>query len=85
MDDSDNSLSHKEKLLIERLTKTKKGVFSRFPLLFTLLGAFGAAGTFAGLSGIIENIEFLSNNPVTLLIVGLLILALTGKLYQKLD
>ena len=84
MNDSHESLSTREKALVERLARTQKSVFGRFPLIFTLLGAFGAAGTFAGLNGIIEKIPFLSNNPIVLLVVGLLILAITGKLYQKL-
>ncbi len=58
--------------------------FARFPLLFTLLAAFGAAATFYGIQGIIEKIPILANNPYISLVVGLLILVLTGKLYKKL-
>lgn len=58
--------------------------FARFPLLFTLLGAFGVTLTFYGLDKLIQKIPFLANNPVVSLVVGLVILVLTGKLYKKL-
>ena len=79
-----SSLTKTEKKILKHIKQTKKNLFGRFPLLFTLLVAFGAAATFAGLNGIIHQIDILANNPVILLITGLLTLALTGKLYQKL-
>lgn len=72
------------KPLVEKLEQTRQGVFSRFPLLFTLLGTFGLVATFYGFEGIIDRIDLLSNNPIILLATGLLILILSGTLYKKL-
>lgn len=66
------------------IVKAQKSAFHRFPLLFTLLAAFGGAATFAGIGGMMENIPWLSDNPIIALAAGLLILALTGQLYKKL-
>lgn len=85
MKNSQDSLAKAEKAVLDTLTSTKKSVFSRFPLLFTLLGAFGVACVFAGMNGILSKFELLSNNPFLMLGFGLLILAFTGTLYKKLD
>jgi hypothetical protein len=71
--------------VLHRLSETREGVFSRFPLLFTLLGTFGVVATFYGFEGIINRIDVLANHPVILLMVGLLVLIVTGTLYKKLD
>lgn len=56
----------------------------RFPLTHALIATFGALCVFAGINKLIENIEFLNNNPITLVLVGLFILGLTGAAYKKL-
>jgi len=69
---------------INEFKVARKHAFSRFPLLFTLLGTFGVVATMYGFNGILENIPLLVNNPYISLIVGLVILVFTGTLYKKL-
>jgi hypothetical protein len=70
--------------VFNKLAQTREGVFAKFPLLFTLLGTFGLVATFYGFEGLIDKIDFLSNNPGILLGVGLSALIVTGTLYKKL-
>lgn len=74
----------KEAEVLQRLDATRVNAVQRFPLLFTLLGAFGLVATFYGFEGLIDQFEVLSNNPIILLIIGVLTLGLTGTLYKKL-
>lgn len=69
---------------VDDLLQTRDSVFARFPLLFTLLGAFGFVAVFYGFNGIINRIPLLANNPYISLLTGLAILVFTGKLYKKL-
>jgi hypothetical protein len=78
------NISLSPKPFVDKLEQTRKGVFDRFPLLFTLLGTFGLVATFYGFEGIIDRIQVLSDNPVILLGVGLLTLVISGSLYKKL-
>jgi len=61
----------------------RRAVFARFPLLFTLLGAFGLVATFYGFEGVMDQIG-LSENPWILLVLGFSVLIFTGTLYKKL-
>lgn len=73
-----------EKKVVTSLTKSRNSAYARFPLLFTLLGAFGVVATFYGFEHLIDSVPLLANNPVILLSVGIITLALTGTLYKKL-
>jgi hypothetical protein len=66
------------------LRKEKQQSTKRFPLLFSLLTAFGVVITYNGIHGLIEKIEWLNRNPLIPLVVGVLILLSTGTLYKKL-
>lgn len=68
----------------EGFIHTRDHAFARFPLLFTLLATFGVVATFYGFQGILEKIPLLAEDPYISLIIGILILVLTGKLYKKL-
>ena len=74
----------KKNKIVTKLEGTRDSAFSRFPILFTLLGTFGFVATLYGFEGIIDT-TFFSDHPFLLLVTGLLILALTGSLYKKLD
>lgn len=78
------TLTDKEKTVVNKLAQKKQHVLERFPLLFTLLGAFGLVATFYGFEHLIDKSELLSNNPLILLGIGVFTLIFTGKLYQKL-
>jgi len=70
--------------VVRELARTRDSVFARFPLLFTLLVAFGFSATLYGFFGIIDKISLLASNPFIALLTGVLILIFTGKLYKKL-
>ncbi len=85
MSPKNSKLRHPHDLHIkDELVKTRDGVFQRFPLVFTLLGAFGLVATFYGFEGIIDEIDLLADNPLILLATGVLTLIVTGTLYKKL-
>jgi hypothetical protein len=70
--------------VVNKFVEKRTSVFTRFPLLFTLLGTFGVATTFYGIDHAIERIKFFESNPFIPLAVGLTTLLLTGSLYKKL-
>ncbi len=72
-----------EAMMAQELNRTRS-VFQRFPLVFTLLGAFGLVATFYGFEHIIDQIDFLASNPFLLLVLGIGTLIFTGQLYKKL-
>ena len=71
------------RLVDKILAEKRQAVFQRFPLLFTLLGAFGLVATLSGFQGVMDTTG-LSENPIILLGLGVAILLLTGTLYKKL-
>jgi hypothetical protein len=81
---SPTRIKEKEAEVVQKLAEKREGVFTRFPLLFTLLGTFGLVATFYGFEAMIDRIDLLANNPFILLGVGLATLIITGSLYKKL-
>ena len=79
-----HKLTDRERELVRGLIYRRERVFEKFPLLFTLLGAFGLVATFYGFERVIDDIDILANNPFILLGVGIGILIFTGTLYSKL-
>ncbi len=79
-----SQVRQKEEQVLHNLNQTRQSAVQRFPLLFTMLGAFGLVATFYGFEGIIDRIDLFTNNPVILLIVGVVALMVTGTLYKKL-
>ena len=63
----------------------RQSVFKRFPILFALLVGFGGATTFYGIERIIASMPWLDDRPFLILFIGLVALALTGRLYKKLS
>lgn len=79
------SFTEAEKYLIKKLDDTRLGAKARFPLLTALFATFGFVTLLAGFQSMLEKIEFLNNNPWLLVITGLVMLAITGTVYKKLD
>ena len=76
-----------EKLTLEVLKNAdryKKSTFKRFPLLFVGLSTFGLVAVLYSFEKVIDQIPFLANNPLLVLLVGISSLAFTGTLYKKL-
>lgn len=61
-----------------------KSVFSRYPLTFALLVVFGVTMVTQGVKDLLLEIPFLKNQPLIMLVGGILILIITGTLYKKL-
>lgn len=74
----------REEKVFQTIDKQRQNAVHRFPLVFTLLGAFGLVATFYGFEGIIDRIDTLAANPVILLATGIGTLLATGSLYKKL-
>ena len=77
-------IKQEPQLVASKLEKTRRSVFHRFPLLFTLLGTFGVVATFYGFEGIIDQISLFKDHPFILLGIGVATLIFTGTLYKKL-
>lgn len=59
--------------------------FRRFPTLFALLTTFGFAATLYGMEGVITRTPWLFERPWLMILFGVGILILTGRLHKKLD
>ena len=68
-----------------RFTHLRDSAFARFPVVFVLLSSFGVVATLYGFEKVIDQIEFLNKNPLTLLLAGIFVLIVTGSLYKKLS
>ena len=62
----------------------RKSALKKFPVLFTLLVAFGASATIYGFERIIAETLWLESRPWLILFIGLLTLIITGSIYKKL-
>lgn len=81
----EKDLLAREKALAQRISNRQQLVFDKFPLLFTILGAFGLVATYYGFERLIDKVDFFSENPAALLLTGLATLVFTGGLYKKLQ
>lgn len=74
-----------EEKAYKSMVKERNIIISKFPLPFALLASFGLVATFYGFEHLIDQVPFLVDNPVLLLLTGILCLLITGKFYKKLD
>ncbi len=65
--------------------KFRDSAFTRFPVIFVLLSTFGVVATLYGFEKVIDQIDWLSEHPTMILVIGLVTLAFTGTLYKKLN
>jgi hypothetical protein len=89
MDKDQIDLLKKVEELTARLNKIfgekGKSVFSRYPLTFALLVVFGVTMVSQGIKDLLFRITFLHNQPWIMLGVGIVVLLVTGTLYNKLN
>ena len=81
-------LKHLEDLSnqINRVMATRtEAVFGRYPVTFALLILIGVIAVHEGLKGLMKSFGILEINPWYLIILGLVVLTITGTLYKKLD
>jgi peptide subunit release factor RF-3 len=63
----------------------RKTAFQRFPFIFSLLAIFGSVMTVFGVEHILEQTTFFTDHPLSVLVLGVVILAFTGALYKRLS
>jgi len=83
--DTIHTLEENTQKLGSKFGSYRDTAFSKFPLLFVLLSSFGLVSTFYGFEKLIDSVPILSENPIVLLLNGLLVLVITGSLYKKLS
>lgn len=69
----------------EHVHAANEPVFSRYPFTFALLGTLGIAAVIYGFERVVDTIPILGDNPLLILVSGLLLLFLTGGLYKSLQ
>lgn len=62
-----------------------RAVFNRYPLSFALLVVFGATMVSQGIKDLLLKWDFFKNQPLYMLLFGIVILVVTGTLYKKLQ
>lgn len=73
-----------ERIANKKIERHRKTGYEQYPLLFTALVSFGAVATFYGLQEILSSVDFLADNPVFIMLLGIVTLWSTGKLNEKL-
>ena len=64
--------------------KHARPVLRRYPLIFILLVTFGGAAIFDGLKFFLDEVSIFKEHPLILMLIGVVILLFTGKLYKVL-
>jgi hypothetical protein len=62
-----------------------KTVFHRYPITFGLLILLGVTALQLGLKEVISDLGLLDINPIYLILIGIIILIITGTIYKKLE
>jgi hypothetical protein len=78
------NINRQEEKIIALLHEEQRRAKEKFPLSYALLATFGLVATITGFNKIIAGIDFLNNNPITLVVFGLGLLLITGAAYKKL-
>lgn len=66
------------------IAPVRRSLFKRFPIVATCFVAFGVGATFFGIERVFATIPLFNDHPWFTLALGILTLAITGKLYAKL-
>ncbi len=69
----------------DKASKYTQPVFRRYPLVFAFLIVFSIASILHGFDMIIDEIVPFREHPLYLITIGVVILLLTGKLYDSLE
>jgi hypothetical protein len=74
-----------EEKFIEKMIEKRDRAEVRFPLITALAVTFGFVSVLYGFEKMIDRVDLFVNHPWILLIIGLVILAITGSIYKKLN
>lgn len=66
------------------IAPVRRSAFKRFPTLFLLAVTFGVSATIYGFERLIAMVPYLYDRPLSILLVGVFVLVVTGQLYKKL-
>lgn len=80
----EQQIADKEKAVMQSFEKNRERLSQKYPFVFTMMAAFGLVATFYGLERIIDGIDLLANNPIIMLLTGIVALVITGQLYKRL-
>jgi len=71
--------------LLKIQTEHNRRVWERHPFMFGLLGTFGIVTLGTGFQDLVHTIPLLKDNPIILIVVGVIVLFFTGALYKRLQ
>jgi hypothetical protein len=69
----------------ESASRYARPVFARYPLLFAFLIVFSIAAILDGFRLLTDDIPIFKEHPIILMVLGILVLLFTGKLYESLE
>lgn len=78
-------LSKREEKLITLLREEREKTKQKFPLFYALTATFGLVATISGFGKWIDHVDFLRENPIVLIVIGVTILIVTGTAYRKIS
>lgn len=73
-----------EEKVLKTFSNSRNSALERYPFLFLILTTIGTILTLTGFQKLIAQVDWLSTNPLLMLVVGFGFLVLTGALYKKL-
>ena len=65
--------------------KYTQPVLKRYPLVFAFLVIFSVSAIMKGFGDLIAQVAFFKEHPAILMVIGIVVLLLTGKLYKWLQ
>jgi hypothetical protein len=69
----------------EAFARHRQSAFQKHPFFFSTIGLLGLVATWQGFDDVMERVRYFDAYPGSLLIAGLIILLLTGRLYRQMD
>lgn len=83
--DETEKLVDKTALQFEQsVAPVRESIIKRFPTLFLLAVTFGVTATITGMEQLLIQYDVLHEHPTAILVLGVSILVITGRLYKKL-
>ncbi len=79
------SFTEAEIRFIKKLDEQRVKAEDKFPLVTALIATFGFVSLLYGFEKLIDSVDLLADNPAILLVLGLVILGVTGTVYKKLN
>ena len=78
-------LTEIEEKILKKLSESRDKTAVKFPLVFGLAASFGLVATYYGFEKLIDKVDLFVNHPWLVLVVGVIVLLITGTAYKKLN